>query len=133
MITNDDYLSLAPIFGISLLYWLRDRYLYNRADGGWRQFSHTQLYVLAFAYPSWIFLTWTLGMQTSRSQVGAAFITTTGLNVVGHYTVIGILNDSFRMTRQQFVGLLLGLLIQYTWTGFYLIIVQTSQNNCVTP
>lgn len=130
-IANNEYLSLVPLGGLAIAYWMRDKYLYNRNKGKWYSYSQTQLRVLWMVWPFWIFLGWTLGMQTSRGQVLSAFVTTTGQHVVGHYTVIGVLNDSFFMTHQQLVSFVIGLVIAYIWTTFWLIITFSDQSGNV--
>jgi hypothetical protein len=125
-ITTNEWTSLAPLGGLALVYWMRDKYIYNRAKGKWYSSTATQRQVLWFIWPVWIFLGWTLGLQTNRSQIGAAFLTTTGQHIAGHYTVIGILNDSFYMTKQQLVSFFLGLLISYIWTTFWLTVTNDS-------
>lgn len=130
-----EIISLIPLLLLAIIYWIRDKYLYNRGDGTWYRFTNTQIKVILFAYPSWVFLEWTGGLQTSRTQSLLAILTTTGKHVVGHYTTIGMLNDTFRMTQQQFVSMFIGLFISYTWTVFWLIMSQNkvndiSNNNC---
>lgn len=127
-VTTKEYLSLIPLGGLAIVYWVRDKFLFNRADGKWYHFSATQVRVLWMLYPLWIFLGWTLGMQTNRGQVFASFLTTTGQHIVGHYTVIGVLNDSFCMTRQQAISFALGLLISYIWTTFWLVISASEED-----
>ena len=123
--TTNEYLSVIPLGGLAIVYWLRDKYMYNRADR-WYTFTKTQFRVLWMIYPLWIFLGWTLGLQTNRGQAAAALFTTTGQHIVGHYTIIGILNDSFSMTHQQLVSFFLGMAISYIWTIFWLIVSDDS-------
>ena len=128
-LTTNEWSSLAPLGGLALVYWIRDKYIYNRAKGRWYSSTATQRQVLWFIWPIWIFLGWALGLQTNRSQIGAAFLTTTGQHIAGHYTVIGILNDSFYMTKQQAVSFFLGLLISFIWTTFWLTVTNGSDED----
>jgi hypothetical protein len=130
-LTSKEWISLGPLGGLALVYWIRDKYIYNRANGKWYSSTRTQRHVLWFIWPVWIFLGWTLGLQTNRAQVGAALLTTTGQHIAGHYTVIGILNDSFNMTKQQLVSFFLGLLISFIWTSFWLTVTSSSDEENV--
>lgn len=126
-ISDNEIISIAPLGALSIIYWLRDKYMFNRQTGRWYRSSRTQLYILVFAYPVWVFLSWTLGLQTSRGQVAASLITTTGKYTVGHYTIISLLNDSFVHSHQQFVSFFLGLVIAYIWTIFWLLTTADSE------
>ena len=122
VLTSNEVLSVIPLSGLAVVYWVRDKYMYNRQDGRWYESSRHQLTVLAVFYPLWIFFGWVLGVQTNRGHVAAAFVSTTAQHVSGHYTVIGILNDSYRMTRQQLISLFIGLVLAYVWTTYWLIV-----------
>ena len=86
--------------------------------------------VVALLYPVWAFLTWMRGLQTNRGHVLISFVTTTGEYITGYYTVVGILNDSFVLTRQQALSFPLGLLIAYIWTIFSLVIFLPHDQVC---
>lgn len=125
-----EFASLIPLVSVSMIYWVRDRYIYNRVSEQARcKISKTQGLV-ALLYPIWAFLTWMRGLQTNRGHVEAAFITTTGEYIVAYYTVVGILNDSFRLTRQQMFSFPMGLLIAYIWTVFSLVIFLPHEEVC---
>ena len=124
-ITRSEVVSLAPLASLSLVYWLRDKYMYNRAGGRWYTSTATQKKVLLFVWPVWLFLGWTLGLQTNRGHVAAALFTTAGQHVAGHYTVIGVLNDSFNMTRQQLISFFLGLVLALIWTAYWLVVTES--------
>lgn len=119
--TRNEMLSLVPMTTLAIVYWIRDKYIFNRSTGRWYVSTRTQKKVLFGLWPLWTFLGWSLGLQTNRNDFAMAFLTTTGQHIVGHFTVVGILNDSFRQTRQQLVGFFLGLAISYIWTFFWLI------------
>lgn len=121
-LTTNEYVSLVPLGGLAIVYWLRDKYMYNRAEHSWHSSTPVQLKVLLIGSPLWVFLGWTLGLQTNRVHIPAALLTTVGQHIVGHYSVIGILNDSFYMTYQQLVSLFLGIGISCIWTTFWLIV-----------
>ena len=83
-LTTNEYVSLAPLGGLAVVYWLRDKYMYNRANNSWYSSTSVQLKVLLIGSPIWIFLGWTLGLQTNRVQIPGAFLTTIGQHIVGH-------------------------------------------------
>lgn len=116
-IPSDEFISLIPLVLLSIIYWFRDRYLFNRSPGVWWKATRVQTQVLVFLYPFWIFLTWTTGLQY-RNNLTYALVSTTGSQVVGHLTSTGILNDSFLQTRQQVVSSVFGLMIAYVWTVY---------------
>lgn len=113
----DKISSLAPLVLLSVIYWFRDRYLFNRSPGVWWNASRVQMQVLVFLYPVWIFLTWTTGLQYA-GNIWLALVSTTGSQLVAHFTRTGILNDSFLQTRQQVVSFVFGLIIAYSWTVY---------------
>lgn len=117
-----DFLALIPVFAIALLYWVKDRYMFNRANEKWWKVTPTQMNILLTGYPVWIFLKWILGVQTSRVDVLPSLVTTLANEIVVHYVVVGTLNDSFLFTKQQLISFLLGILISYSRTAFYLLI-----------
>jgi len=119
--TPIEFITLVPLIALSIVYWVRDKYRYNRAGEKWYNITRSQAYVLLL-YPLWIFFGWLLGLQTKRGHVAIAFVSTLGQNIVGYYTVIGVLNDSFRITQQQFVSFFLGLFIAFLSTSFWVIL-----------
>ena len=121
-ILHEEWLSLVPVSTLAGVYWLRDKYSYNRQEGRWYSSTKTQLQVLLILYPPWIFLTWIVGLQTTRSNIVSSLWTTVGQNIISQYTMSAILNDSFRLTAQQVVGFMLSFLIAFGWTGFWLIL-----------
>ena len=112
-----DYIPLIPLVSLSVIYWIRDRYLYNRVPDQWWTGTRVQLQVLVFLYPCWVFLSWTTGLQARRKE-GTSLLTTTGTHLCGHLSTVAILNDSFYQTRQQIVAMFIGLLISYLWTVY---------------
>ena len=117
MFTEPELWSLLPLLTLSVVYWLRDVFLYNRIA----QWSVvTQLWVILFFYPIWIFLGWLLGVQIRRGDVFSSVFTTLGQQAAGYYTVLGVLNDSFDMTGQQLASFFFGLLISTVWTAYWL-------------
>lgn len=108
------YLSLIPLSLLAVVYWLRDRYLFNRTPVVWWRATRVQWQVLVLLYPVWIFLTWSMTLQY-RHHIGLAFVSSTGAQIVDHLTSTAILNDSFLQTRQQVLSSLLGLMIAYLW------------------
>ena len=119
--TYVEFITLVPLTAISIVYWVRDKYRYNRAGEKWYNVTQAQTYVLLI-YPLWIYFGWLLGLQTKRGHVVFAFVSTLGQNRVGYYTVIGVLNDSFRITKQQLVSFFLGLFIAFLSTSFWVIL-----------
>jgi hypothetical protein len=118
MIRTAEWAGLAPLALLAGIYWMRDRYLYNRGAGAP---SRTQLLVLAL-YPVWILLEWATALQLARGDTAYVFVTTTGRTFVGYFTTIGVLNESFRVTAQQLRGLALGLLVSYVWALFSVLV-----------
>ena len=112
-----DFLPLWPLLSLSLIYWVRDRYLFNRVPGKWYVATKVQLQVLLFVYPVWVFLQWTTGIQSRRGQAISLF-TTTGSHLAGHLATVAILNDSFLQSKQQIISMMIGLSIAYLWTVF---------------
>lgn len=128
MFTEPELWSLLPLLTLSVVYWLRDVFLYNRIA----QWSvATQLWVILFFYPIWIFLGWLLGVQIRRGDVFSSVFTTLGQQVTGYYTVLGVLNDSFDMTGQQLASFFFGLLISSVWTAYWLSLRIQSDLQCV--
>ena len=123
VISTNEYLSTIPLTILAATYWLRDKFLYNRVGESWYSMSIIQKKVLFFIYPTWIFMEWVTGLQSNRGEIGLALVSTTGKFIVGHYTIVGVLNDSFCMTRTQLYSMFLGLLLSYTWTVFYATLV----------
>ena len=111
-ITPSEYQALIPFVGLSLVYWWRDRYFFNRG----RSITRTQWLVLAFLYPLWSFLEWTNGLQITRRKWYFIAFGTIGRTLVAHYTEIAIFNDAFVQTRQQLLSFLVTLFISYMWS-----------------
>ena len=114
-VPQDELIPLVPLVLLSVIYWFRDRYLFNRTPDAWWSATRVQTQVLVLLYPIWIFLTWTTGLQY-RTSLTFALVSTTGSQMVSHLTSTGILNDSFLQTRQQVVSSVFGFIIAYTWT-----------------
>tara|TARA_B110001452_G_scaffold258754_1_gene254325 strand:- start:650 stop:1084 length:435 start_codon:yes stop_codon:yes gene_type:complete len=117
MVSPDDYILLIPLVCLSLVYWIRDRYMFNRTPVVWWRASTVQWKVLVFLYPTWVFLNWCESLQY-RHHIGIALISATGSHIANHISSIAMLNDSFLQTRQQFVSSAFGLLISYVWTTY---------------
>ena len=123
VIAPAEFLALAPLSLLAVVYWMRDKYLYNRVGSAWYSTTAVQRSTLFFVYPVWVFLEWSTGLQANRGEVALALFSTTGKFVIGHYTVIAVLNDSFLMTLPQFLSMGLGLVLAYVWTLYYAILV----------
>ena len=114
MISTNEVLSIIPITVASLIYWIRDRYVFNQAK---RYPTRTQWAVLLFVYPTAILLEWVHGLQTSRSAIGYIVVCTFGRTIVWHYTTVAIFNDAFVHTRQQFTSFFTLAVINYIWAA----------------
>ena len=114
MISANEVYSVVPIAFLSIVYWVRDIYTFNRAHQPWYTFSRTQMRVLML-YPAWVFLSWTSYIATARSNVPVLMLTTTARTFVSFFSTVGILNDSFRFTDQQCLGFFIQLFINYVW------------------
>lgn len=111
-ISLSEYQALIPLASLSGVYWLRDRYRFNRARGATSTAQWSVLFVLS---PLWVFLEWTSGLQVSRRNWWLIGTATIGRTLVGHYATVVILNDGYVQTRQQVFSFLVTLLITYMW------------------
>lgn len=114
-VQHNEFVSLVPLASLAIVYWLRDRYVYNRAPVRWYTATRVQLQVLLLVWPLWVFLQWMQYLQIRRGTT-LVYFTAFGSHIVNHYTTVGVLNDSFRQTRQQLMGFAIGLIITYGWT-----------------
>ena len=114
MIRESEVLALIPLSVLALIYWVRDRFLFNRATTGLNVTS-VQAKVLVVLYPVWVYLTWCAGLQ-SRRHNSLAYLSITGAALSGNLSTIAILNDSFSQTRQQVLSMIMSLIIAYGWT-----------------
>jgi hypothetical protein len=116
-VTQEDTLPLLPLATLAFVYWVRDRYLFNRVGSRWWTATRVQIQILLFVYPLWTFLHWVSGLQ-ARRRSPLAILTTTGSHLTGHLSTVALLNDSFLQTRQQITSMLIGLVISYMWTVY---------------
>lgn len=123
MLKANEVYSLLALTSLSIIYFVRDIYVFNRAPDKLCKFTRTQLQVLLL-YPLWTFLEWVGGIQTNRRDIVPLLFTTVAKHGVGFYTTVGILNDSFKITQQQFGGFFISLLITYIWGIFWLFITE---------
>lgn len=114
-VQHNEWMSLVPLASLAIVYWMRDRYLYNRTPTRWYTATRVQLQILLFVWPLWVFLMWMQYLQIRRGTA-LVYLTTFGTHVTGHYTTVGVLNDSLRQTKQQLIGFAIGLVIAYGWT-----------------
>ncbi len=119
--TNEIY-SLIAISSLSVVYFIRDIYIFNRAPSRNRFLTKVQCKVILL-YPLWTFLEWTGSIQTARREITGLFFTTLAKHSVGFFTTVCILNDSFRITMQQFGGYFISLLITFIWAAFWLFVM----------
>ena len=110
-ISTSEYQGVFPFIGLSIVYWWRDRYFFNRG----RSVSSVQWQVLFVLYPIWSFLEWSSSLQISRGSWYFIGLSTIGRTLVGHYTTIAIFNDGFVQTRQQALSFFVTLFISYMW------------------
>ena len=82
MITSSEVQGLLPLVGLSLVYWWRDRYFFNRSH----EVGRVQRIVLVFMYPVWAFLEWTNGLQITRRSWYYIALGTPGRTLIAHYT-----------------------------------------------
>ena len=127
-IERNEWLALVPLVLLAVVYWFRDLYRYNRALGRCT-FSPMQLRVLALYLP-WVLGQFARDLQVSRGDF-LALATTLGVTIVGHYTAIGVLNESFLMSGQQIIGLGLQVVIQHGWTLYSLILFGLKEDDKV--
>lgn len=112
----DKRYSIIPLFFLSVAYWLRDRFLYNRVPKRITDVTLTQWRTLILFTPVWVFLQWVLSEQILSGELAFAMVTVSGVTIVQHYYVLGVLNDSFYQTPQQVKALIFGIFIQFLWT-----------------
>ena len=77
---NETLCTMVVVFGLSVVYWWRDRYFFNRG----RKFSNVQRQVLFLFYPIWSFLEWSSSLQISRGNWYFIGLGTIGRTLVGH-------------------------------------------------
>jgi hypothetical protein len=111
-ISPSEWQSLLPYSFVGVVYWFRDRYVYNR---GGKKVTSVQWTVLFLLYPLWAWMEWTYGMQISRNDWWYIGLGTVPRTWVGHLTTVFVLNNSYRQTWQQLQGFLVSLLIAYGW------------------
>lgn len=126
----DKRLSILPLFLLSVSYWLRDRFLYNRVPTTISDVSMTQWRTLLLFTPFFVFLQWILSEQIVRGELLLAMLTTVGTTFISHFYLLGILNDAFEQTPQQMKGLIFNMFIQFLWT-FLRTIVYSKSDECV--
>tara|TARA_B110001450_G_scaffold185157_2_gene173207 strand:+ start:7851 stop:8294 length:444 start_codon:yes stop_codon:yes gene_type:complete len=113
-VSVQEWQSLIPYTALSIVYWVRDRYTFNRG-GGWESVTLTQWQVLFFWYPLWGFTEWVHGMQISRNSWWYIGFGTVGRTWIGHVTTVAILNDGYAQSRQQVQGYFVTLILAYIW------------------
>lgn len=118
----DKRLSILPLFLLSLSYWLRDRFLYNRVPKQISDVSMTQWRTLLLFTPFFVFLQWVLSEQILRGELLLALMTTVGTTFINHFYLLGILNDAFEQTPQQMKGMVFNMFIQFLWTSLRTIV-----------
>lgn len=126
----DKRFSLIPLFLLSVAYWLRDRFLYNRVPTRLSDVSITQWRTLFLFTPFWVFLQWVLSEQILAGDLGFALITVGAVTCVQHYYVLGILNDSFYQTTQQKKGLVFSVFISFLWTVVRTMVYKKQECQC---
>ena len=120
MLKANEVYSLLALTSLSIIYYIRDIYVFNRAPERICRFSRVQIQVI-FLYPLWTFLEWVGGIQTNRRDLVPLMFTTFAKHGVGFFTTVSILNDNFKITKQQFGGYFISLLITYIWAVFWLL------------
>ena len=118
-VTDRELFALIPLASLGGVYWLRDKYAYNRAE---EKTTVTQWKVLFGMYPVAIFLEWMAGLSTSRGRSFYLFTSGVGRSLAWHYTHIPIINDSFTHTVQQFKSIFISIVIIYVWAVFGILV-----------
>lgn len=129
MLSTSEAYGLVPFAALSIVYWWRDRYFFNRARG----ISPVQWQVLVFFYPLWSYMEWTSSLQISRGNWHYIAVSTIGRTFLGHYTTVAIFNDAFVQTRQQALSFFVSLFINYMWTVVNVLMFSNNSNqvHCV--
>ena len=125
-LSENEYIAVIPISSLAIGYWLKDRYLFNRATNAF-VVTTVQWKVLFFVYPLWMFFGWINALQVNRKHVASALLSTLAWQITGYSSVVTILNDSFRITQQQLFGWGIGIVIAYMWTTYWLVV---TSDNC---
>jgi hypothetical protein len=107
-------MQAVPLTGLAGVYWMRDRYRYNRAQG---TVTRVQWVVLLVLYPLWVLCAYCRGLQSAR-RVAAVVPTTAALLALGDVTTIAVMNDSPLRSRQQVGGMGVGLIEAYGMTAY---------------
>ena len=122
------YQTLLPLVALALIYWSRDRLLFNRVGSSLLQTSHTQRVVLFVLYPLWVFLHWTLSLQIIRDDP-ILYLTTFAVHVVQHFAIVGIFNDSFLQSRKQILSMFVGSTVSVVWSIYQSIFAESVREN----
>jgi hypothetical protein len=118
MFSTNEYISLSAIFTLATVYFVRDMYIFNKAPTSIRKLSKTQIQVI-FLYPFWIFLEWISAIQTRKQDLHFLIISTLGKHCIGFFVTVGILNDSFVITKQQLGAFFISMIITYIWAIYW--------------
>ena len=116
-LAQQELLALLPLTLISLTYWMRDRYVFNRVPSQGCTTTTVQKQVLFVVYPLFVFFYWSSRVQLRRGRQSAVVSTITA-GMIQHYASTAILNDSFRQTRQQVVGYVITVFFAFLWMWF---------------
>ena len=123
--SRNELLGLMPLFLLAGMYWIKDMYIYNRRREACFSFSSVQKWT-AVMYVLWVAFVWFNYLSIARGYLVLTALSSVARSVLGWYTLISIVNDSFQPTLQQFKGLLATLLISLTWDSTSLLILSQS-------
>ena len=114
MVGVSQWLAVLPLMLLGLLYWVRDRLRFNRAD---RVVSRVQWYSLSLNM-LWVFARWSQNIHVYQGDVVSAMLTAPLGFTLLYVSQLIVLNDTVYLTQQQMYSFFLGLFMEYLWTGF---------------
>lgn len=122
MVSASRWLSALPLATLAVTRWVQDRYKFNRSTTlrFWSDVTRTQCLVLAGIAPLWVLAAFSLGLQTATSHGGAA-LSAFAQHLLWELSTIFLLNDALVVSRQQAIGVCIGVVNAYTWLAYDLL------------
>jgi len=121
MVSTSELLSIVPLILLGVIYFGRDLLLYNKivvVNKCYLNFSNTQKIVFLVLYPLWILFIWIENIAQKRKNLLVVLIMNIISTFVGWMTVVFILNDEFKTTKQQNASLIFSFIISGLWRVF---------------
>jgi len=125
MVSTSELLSIVPLILLGVIYFGRDLLLYNKivvVNKCYLNFLNTQKIVFLVLYPLWILFIWIENIAQKRKNLLVVVIMNIISTFVGWMTVVFILNDEFKTTKQQNASLLCSFIISGLWRVFNILV-----------